>query len=157
MRKNTSLVKPSVAKLTEPSKVKALRNEPTSEQKISAKPPVKPQLIEPLLEEQSVEADETTRVVDQESQSSCEDTTAEQRSARTATDPSDKLLHLRKALRLCPNNATLHHELGKVYSSMNRSADATDEFLEALKVDPTFSAAKVALNELKTAEVDQRF
>jgi hypothetical protein len=40
---------------------------------------------------------------------------------------------------------------------MNRSADATDEFLEALKVDPTFSAAKVALNELKTAEVDQRF
>jgi hypothetical protein len=157
IRRSPADVKPSVAKLKEPSRVKMVKSEQKPETAIINQKPIKPLLADPLVEEQTEELSETTRVVEQEPQSSCEDTTTEQRAARAAADPSDKLLHLRKALRLCPDSAELHHELGKVYSSMNRSADASSEFEEALRVDPTFKAAKSALNELKSAEIDQRF
>jgi tetratricopeptide (TPR) repeat protein len=86
----------------------------------------------------------------------CRDAAKEQRAAANADDSSDKLFHLRKALRLCPANAELHHSLGKVYASMNRSSDAKQAFEEALKADPTFSAAKSSLDNL-TERTEQRF
>jgi hypothetical protein len=92
-----------------------------------------------------------------DSRSECETAASENRAATAATDPSDKLLHLRKALRLCPSNAELHHELGKVYSTMERTSDAENAFKEALKVDPTFSAAQQSLRSLRSANITQRF
>lgn len=59
-----------------------------------------------------------------------------------APDTSDKLFHLRRALRLCPDNASYHNKLGEVYRSLNRTADAQFEFREALNIDPGFQAAR---------------
>jgi tetratricopeptide (TPR) repeat protein len=60
----------------------------------------------------------------------------------SAADASDKLFHLRRALRLCPDNASYHNKLGEVYRSLNRTADAQFEFREALNIDPAFQAAR---------------
>jgi Flp pilus assembly protein TadD len=78
---------------------------------------------------------------------------AERDLAVEASDNSDKLFHLRRALRLCPNSAPLHHELGKVYASMQRTKDAEGEFQQALSIDPSFSAAKKELGALLKDEV----
>lgn len=161
-RKSPTPMKPSATKTSAsntvgPVKVKAIPFETQPEPKVAPKTPLKPQVIEPKLEDLSADSTETARLDASSAESTCENTATEQRAAAAASDPSDKLLHLRKALRLCPNSAELHHELGKVYSSMNRSTDASHEFKEALKVDPTFSAATLALNELKAQEIDQRF
>lgn len=83
----------------------------------------------------------------------CKEALAERDLAAEATDNSDKLFHLRRALRLCPQSAPLHHELGRVYASMQRSKDAEEEFKQALSIDPTFSAAKRELGSLLKEEV----
>jgi hypothetical protein len=83
----------------------------------------------------------------------CKAALAERDLAVEASDNSDKLFHLRRALRLCPNSAPLHHELGKVYASMQRTKDAEGEFQQALSIDPSFSAAKKELGALLKDEV----
>lgn len=83
----------------------------------------------------------------------CKEAFAERDLAAEAPENSDKLFHLRRALRLCPQSAPLHHELGKVYASMQRTSDAEDEFQQALKIDPSFSAAKRELGSLLKEEV----
>jgi len=80
---------------------------------------------------------------------SCSSASKEQKLAANASDTSDKLFHLRRALRLCPDNAQLHHELGKVYASLKRTADAEYEYKQALQVDPKFQAARTSLEALK--------
>jgi hypothetical protein len=83
----------------------------------------------------------------------CKEALAERDLAAEATDNSDKLFHLRRALRLCPQSAPLHHELGRVYASMQRSKDAEEEFKQALSIDPSFSAAKRELGSLLKEEI----
>jgi hypothetical protein len=83
----------------------------------------------------------------------CKEALAERDLAAESTENSDKLFHLRRALRLCPQSAPLHHELGKVYASMQRSKDAEEEFKQALSIDPSFSAAKRELGSLLKDEV----
>jgi len=83
----------------------------------------------------------------------CKEALAERDLAAEASENSDKLFHLRRALRLCPQSAPLHHELGKVYASMQRTSDAEDEFKQALTIDPSFSAAKRELGSLLKDEV----
>lgn len=68
--------------------------------------------------------------------------------ATSASDASDKLFHLRKALRVCPNSAETHYEMGKVYLSMDRAADANYEFKQALSINPSYTAAQESLKEL---------
>ena len=68
--------------------------------------------------------------------------------AASASDNSDKLFHLRKALRLCPNSAETHYELGQAYLHMDRAADASYEFKQALSINPGYAAAKESLKEL---------
>jgi tetratricopeptide (TPR) repeat protein len=79
---------------------------------------------------------------------SCGEAEKEAQSASTSSEQSDKLFHLRRALRLCPENASFHHELGKVYLGLNRKADAEYEFKQALAADPTFRPAKTSLEAL---------
>jgi tetratricopeptide (TPR) repeat protein len=85
--------------------------------------------------------------------SECKEALAERDLALEAPQNSDKLFHLRRALRLCPQSAPLHHELGKVYASMERRQDAESEFKQALSIDPSLSAAKNALSDLLKQEV----
>jgi uncharacterized protein YcfJ len=85
--------------------------------------------------------------------SECKEALSERDRAAEAADNSDKLFHLRRALRLCPNSAPLHYELGRVYSSMDRGSDAESEFKQALSIDPSLAAAKKALGEMLKEEV----
>jgi Flp pilus assembly protein TadD len=68
-------------------------------------------------------------------------------------DSSDKLFHLRRALRLCPQNAPIHHELGKVYAAMDRSSDAEQEFKQALELDPAYEAAQESLDRITSNSI----
>jgi Flp pilus assembly protein TadD len=81
-----------------------------------------------------------------ESSESCGEAEKDRTAAQNAMDSSDKLFHLRRALRLCPNNARMHHELGKVYLSMDRKSDAEHEFKQALDIDPSYAPAKQSLD-----------
>ena len=83
----------------------------------------------------------------------CSEALKERDRANTAQANSDKLYHLRRALRLCPNNAPLHYTLGSVYASMDRRADAESEYKEALKADPSFSLAQKALGDILKEEI----
>jgi outer membrane lipoprotein SlyB len=85
--------------------------------------------------------------------SECKEALEERDRAIAASENSDKLFHLRRSLRLCPQNAALHHELGKVYASMDRPSDAENEYKQALSIDPSFSASKKALSDMLKDEV----
>jgi len=78
----------------------------------------------------------------------CKEALAEKELASQAPENSDKLFHLRRALRLCPGSAPLHYELGKVYAAMERTTNAEEEFKQALTIDPAMAAAKTGLAEL---------
>jgi uncharacterized protein YcfJ len=82
------------------------------------------------------------------SSSECKEAMSEKELASQAPDNSDKLFHLRRALRLCPNNAVLHYELGNVYRLMERSTNAEEEFKQALTIDPNLAPAKNALADM---------
>lgn len=69
--------------------------------------------------------------------------------AKGASEAGDKLFHHRRALRLCPNDASIHNALGELYLSMNRSEDAEFEFKEALRLNPGFDVAKDNLRMVK--------
>jgi len=86
------------------------------------------------------------------SSSECKEALSEKELASQAPDNSDKLFHLRRALRLCPNNALLHYELGNVYRNMERTSDAEEEFKQALSIEPNLAPAKSALGEMLKSE-----
>ncbi len=90
----------------------------------------------------------TAKVAQNTSKSGCEEGKEAREAAASASDNSDKLFHLRKALRLCPNNAETHYDLGKAYLSMDRAADANYEFKQALSIDPSYQAARESLKDL---------
>ncbi len=79
----------------------------------------------------------------------CQQAQQEADSASSAQDVADKLFHYRRALRLCPGSASFHNGLGEVYISLNRKEDAAFEFQEALKLDPSFSAAQSNLSRVQ--------
>jgi hypothetical protein len=83
--------------------------------------------------------------------SSCQQAQEELSQSGASTESSEKLYHLRRALRLCPENPSFHHELGKVYLTLKRPADAEYEFKQALSVDPSFKPAQRSLNQLNTS------
>jgi tetratricopeptide (TPR) repeat protein len=80
--------------------------------------------------------------------SGCEEGKEAREAAANSSDDSDKLFHLRKALRLCPNSAETHYDLGKAYLHMDRAADASYEFKQSLSIDPSFKAAQESLKEM---------
>jgi tetratricopeptide (TPR) repeat protein len=74
--------------------------------------------------------------------SECDQADKEIFNASNTTDTSTKLIHYRRALRLCPTNAQYHVSLGDLYRSLNRTSDAKYEYDEALKIDPTLIDVK---------------
>ncbi len=86
------------------------------------------------------------------SSTECKEAMSEKELASQAPDNSDKLFHLRRALRLCPNSALLHYELGNVYRLMERSSNAEEEFKQAISIDPNLAPAKNALADMLKSE-----
>lgn len=115
-------------------------------------PLIKETLPKPgAIQEASLETTETSAALataPSPSSSECKEAMSEKELASQAPDNSDKLFHLRRALRLCPNNAVLHYELGNVYRLMERSTDAEDEFKQALSINPNLSPAKNAMADM---------
>jgi len=103
---------------------------------------------EPVIEETSAKMDTPP-----ESPAACDESKKERAAATAASENSDKLYHLRRALRLCPQSAETHYELGKTYLAMDRSVDATFEFKQALSADPSFKPAQKELDELEGSKV----
>jgi len=85
----------------------------------------------------------------EEPQSECGRAHEEVEKAKGVSEPADKLFHFRRALRLCPSNATYHVSLADLYLSLKRRADAEFEYKEALKIDPNLGEVKRKLEELK--------
>jgi len=76
----------------------------------------------------------------------CAGSSEELQSANRSVENADKLYHLRRALRICPDSPELHLKLGEVYESLNRRSDADYEYKEALKLNPDYKPAQQALN-----------
>ena len=88
------------------------------------------------------------KVVEQSDSNECAEAAKEREAGVAASEESEKLLHLKKALRLCPNSPETHHAMGTTYLSAGRVSDASFEFKEALKLNPSFEPAKESLKEL---------
>lgn len=78
----------------------------------------------------------------------CKNARDEVQRAKTLSEAADKLFHYRRALRLCPNVAAFHNELGELYLSLDRAGDAEYEFAQALKIDPDYQPAQRNLTVL---------
>jgi Flp pilus assembly protein TadD len=114
-------------------------------------PLIKETLPKPAaIQEASLETSDSTAALAAPSASSseCKEAISEKELASQAPDNSDKLFHLRRALRLCPNNAVLHYELGNVYRLMERTTNAEEEFKQALSIDPNLAPAKNAMADM---------
>jgi outer membrane lipoprotein SlyB len=119
-----------------PRKVESPRMEGTESVKSSSIPVSQPSGTAKLV---------TTR---QETSKVCDEAAAESSRAAAASEEADKLFHLRRALRLCPNKASFHHELGALYASMKRTSDAEHEFKKALSLDPEYEPARESLEQV---------
>lgn len=101
-------------------------------------------------------ATETARLANEPvTSTACQEATGEQQAAQSAAESSQKLYHLRRALRLCPNNASFHSEIGQVYLSMERFSEASVEFKQALAVNPNFQAAKNGLKDIESTSSEK--
>ncbi|RIL08357.1 MAG: hypothetical protein DCC75_09140 [Proteobacteria bacterium] len=69
--------------------------------------------------------------------------------AAQVSEPSERLFHYRRALRMCPNQPEIYNGLGEVYLSLDRKADAEFEFKEALKLDSSYAKARTNLATIK--------
>jgi tetratricopeptide (TPR) repeat protein len=105
--------------------------------------PVEPAPVEAVKESTTAKVVESTQAI-----GGCAEGKEARDAAAAASDDSDKLFHLRKALRLCPQSAETHYELGKAYLHMSRAADANYEFKQALSIDPSFKPAQESLKEV---------
>ena len=60
----------------------------------------------------------------------------------------DAMGHYSEAIRLKPDDAVPHYDLGIIYNSRGNIPRAIEEFSTALKLKPTYSEAQRALNIL---------
>jgi uncharacterized protein YqgC (DUF456 family) len=89
-----------------------------------------------------------------ESAVECAEGEAEAVRARNATSDADKLFYFRRAIRICPEEPTYHIEVGRVYSSIGKSAEAKESFHKALELDPE---NEVAQDELSMMMLDNSY
>ena len=78
----------------------------------------------------------------------CKEGDQEYALAKTKTESAEKLYHLRRALRVCPEQAVYHNAIGEIYLELQRIDDARFEFNEALRINPDFAEAKNNLNRI---------
>ena len=75
--------------------------------------------------------------------------------ATAKNETPDKLFHLRRALRLCPDEPRFHSSLGDVYQVLGRQSDAQFEYQEALKLSPGNPEVKEKLGSLGSSSKEQ--
>lgn len=92
---------------------------------------------------------ETVSAVNLTPSKECKGASAEVKKANDAKDSGDKLFHYRRALRICPNDAAIHKDLGALYASLGRKEDAVFEYQEALKANTGDEEAKAKIAELQ--------
>ncbi len=80
----------------------------------------------------------------------CQQAAGEVRQAAAAAEHADRLFHYRRALRLCPEDASLHAGLADVYLRLNRKEDAQFEFQEALRLNPELRSARDGLARIQS-------
>ncbi len=80
---------------------------------------------------------------------SCKSAQEEVSRASASKEHADKLFFYRRALRLCPEDASIHNGLGEIYKALNRNVDAEFEFREALRLDPSLAVAQENLSKIK--------
>ena len=83
--------------------------------------------------------------------SECEKADSEVEKADSSKEPADKLFYLRRAIRLCPANASFHKQLADEYAQLGRNEDAKASYEDALKLDPNMSEAKKSIATLSTS------
>jgi len=71
--------------------------------------------------------------------------------AARSSHTDDRIYYLERAVKLCPNQARAHNDLGVAYYQRNQRHDrdrAKSEFNEALRIDPGYTVARNNLNNL---------
>lgn len=82
--------------------------------------------------------------------SECQKGDSEAEKAESSKEPADKLFYLRRAIRLCPSNASLHKKLADEYGQLGRNEDAKASYEDALKLDPSMLEAKKGIAALSS-------
>jgi tetratricopeptide (TPR) repeat protein len=103
----------------------------------------------PVKQEEAQKTPAPSAVASKAPQDSCAKAEEEANRAKGAVSEADQLFYLRRALRLCPNGADYHLQIGKVYSSLGRVEDAEYEFRQAAELDPANAAAKELLAQVQ--------
>jgi tetratricopeptide (TPR) repeat protein len=111
-------------------------------------PPVSPTQVAPAIVDRGMPAAPPQAQALALNTPECQKAENEAKSALTARDAADKLFHYRRALRLCPDNASYHNGLGEVYITLNRNEDARYEFQEALRLSPGHAGAQANLTRV---------
>jgi tetratricopeptide (TPR) repeat protein len=62
--------------------------------------------------------------------------------------PDEAFVHCTKALELNPGFIDARYNLGTVFVAMGKNAEARAEFLKVLAINPNFTPAKNALDQL---------
>jgi tetratricopeptide (TPR) repeat protein len=83
----------------------------------------------------------------------CTKAEAEIQKADTAKEGADKLFYLRRAIRLCPANASYHKNLADQYLSLGRNEDAKTAYEDAVRLDPALTEAKEALTAISSGNI----
>ncbi|MDX8392113.1 MAG: glycine zipper domain-containing protein [Mariprofundaceae bacterium] len=71
--------------------------------------------------------------------------------AAASGDNGDRIYFLEKAVKLCPDQAQAHNDLGVAYYSRNERHDrdrAKNEFNDALRINPNYTVARDNLSSL---------
>lgn len=113
-----------------------------------AAPPVVEAIANPASEESHTSDTSALNSVPSDA-SDCTGAKSEAEKAGEKTEPADKLFHIRRALRMCPDDPAYHVQLGELYKTLNRTDDAMFEYKEALRIDSSNSDAKRSLAALK--------
>ena len=67
----------------------------------------------------------------------CKEAAQEAAMAAHISDVAERMLRLRKGLRLCPEDPQLHLKMAEAYRAVGRQSDAEFEQAEAARLDPT--------------------
>jgi tetratricopeptide (TPR) repeat protein len=97
---------------------------------------------------QEIETLKITQQQEEEKRLACNRAFREFERAQSNKDPRAAVEQYRRGIALCPEDDVAHYELGKVLARLGDTQAAQTEFEAALKINPSFTAAKTALEEL---------
>jgi tetratricopeptide (TPR) repeat protein len=69
--------------------------------------------------------------------------------AQLSTNREEAISLYRQGLTICPDDDVAHYELGRALADAGRTAEATDAFEAALKINPDFADAKRQLDAIR--------